>query len=39
MHKIEESNIARFVSGLRREISYVVEFYEYTSLENLHYMK
>jgi len=39
MHKIDESKIARLVSGLRREISNVVELYEYTSLENLHYKK
>jgi len=35
MHETEESKIARFVSGLRREIQNVVELYEYTSLENL----
>ena len=33
MHELEESKIARFVSGLRRELQNVVEFYEYTSLE------
>ena len=31
----EESKIARFLSGLRREIQNVVELYEYTSLEKL----
>jgi len=35
MHENEESNIARFVSGLRREIQDIVELYEYTSLEKL----
>ena len=35
MHETEESKIARFVSGLRREIQNVVELYEYTSLEKL----
>jgi len=35
MHQNEESKIARFVSGLRREIQNVVELYEYTSLEKL----
>jgi len=35
MHENEESKIARFVSGLRREIQNVVELYEYTCLENL----
>jgi len=35
MHESEESKIARFVSGLRREIQNVVELYEYTSLEKL----
>jgi len=35
MHETEESKIARFVSGLRREIQIVVELYEYTSLEKL----
>jgi len=34
-HETEESKLVRFVSGLRREIQYVVELYEYTSLENL----
>jgi len=33
MHETEESKIARFVSGLRREIQNVVELYEYTSLD------
>jgi len=33
MHENEESKIARFVSGLRRDIQNVVELYEYTSLE------
>jgi len=35
MHESEESKIARFVSGLQREIQDVVELYEYTSLEKL----
>jgi len=35
LHESEESNIARFVSGLRREIQDVVELYEYTSMEKL----
>jgi len=35
MHESEESKIARFVSGLRREIQDVVELYEYSSLEKL----
>jgi len=35
MHENEESKIARFVSGLRREIQNVVELYEYTALEKL----
>ena len=35
MHESEESKIARFVSGLRREIQVVVEVYEYSSLEKL----
>jgi len=35
MHENEESKIARFVSGLRREIHVVVELYEYCSLEKL----
>jgi len=35
MHESEESKIARFVSGLRREIQDVVELYEYASLEKL----
>jgi len=35
MHENEESKIARFVSGLRREIQDVVELYEYSSLKTL----
>jgi len=35
MHESEESKIARFVSGLKRKIQYVVELYEYSSLEKL----
>jgi len=35
MHESEESKMARFVSGLRRDIQDVVELYEYTSLEKL----
>ena len=35
MHESEESKIARFVSGLRRDIQDVVELYEYSSLEKL----
>jgi len=35
MHESEESKIARFVSGLRREIQDIVELYEYFSLEKL----
>ena len=35
MHESEESKIARFVNGLRREIQDVVELYEYYSLEKL----
>ena len=35
MHENEESKIARFVSGLRREIQDVVDLYEYSSLEKL----
>ena len=35
MHENEKSKIARFVSGLRREIQDVVELYEYSSLEKL----
>jgi len=35
MHESEESKMARFVSGLTREIQYVVELYEYSSLEKL----
>ena len=35
IHDSEESKIARFVSGLRREIQDTVELYEYTSLKKL----
>jgi len=35
VHENEESKIARFGNGLRREIQNVVELYEYTSLEKL----
>jgi len=35
MHESDESNIARFVSGLRREIQYVVELYEYITFEKM----
>ena len=35
MHESDGSMIARFVSGLRREIQDVVELYEYTTLEKL----
>jgi len=35
MHDSEESKMTRFVSGLRREIQYIVELYEYFSLEKL----
>jgi len=35
MHESEESKIARFVSGLRREIQDMVELYEYSSLEKI----
>jgi len=35
MHESEESKMARFGSGLRREIQDVVELYEYSSLEKL----
>ena len=35
MHDNEESKIARFVSGLRREIQDIVELYEYSSLKKL----
>ena len=38
MHESEESRIARFVSGLQREIQDVVELYEYTSLEKMAYL-
>ena len=34
MHESEESKMARFVSGLKREIQDVVELYEYTSLDS-----
>jgi len=35
MHDSEESKIARFMRGLRREIQDIVELYEYFSLEKL----
>jgi len=35
MHESEESKMARFVSGLRRDIQDVLELYEYSSLEKL----
>jgi len=35
MHDNEESKIARFVSGLRREIQDIVELYEYSSLKKV----
>ena len=35
MHESDEAKMARFVSGLRREIRDVVELYEYSSLETL----
>ena len=35
MHDNEESKIARFVSGLRREIQDIIELYEYSSLEKV----
>jgi len=35
MHESDESKIARYVSGLRRELQDVVELYEYTTLEKL----
>jgi len=35
MHESEESKMARFVSGLRRDIQDVVELYEYSSLEKI----
>jgi len=38
MHESEESGIARFVSGLSREIQDVVELYEYSSLEKFVYL-
>ena len=38
MHDSEESKIARFVSGLRRETQDIIELYEYSSLEKLVYL-
>jgi len=35
MHDNEESKIARFVSGLRREIQDIVELYKYSSLKKV----
>jgi len=35
MHESDEAKMARFVSGLRREIQDVVELHEYSSLETL----
>ena len=35
MHECNEAKMARFVSGLRREIQDVVELHEYSSLETL----
>ena len=35
MHENEEAKMARFVSGLRRDIQNVVELHEYSSLQNL----
>ena len=35
IHDSEESKIARFVGGLRREVQDIVELYEYSSLEKL----
>jgi len=35
MHDSEESKIARFVSGLRKEIQDIIELYKYSSLEKL----
>ena len=35
MHESEESKMARFVSGLKKEIQDMVELHEYSSLENL----
>jgi len=35
MHESEESKMARFVSGLKRDIQDVVKLREYSSLENL----
>ena len=35
MHDNEESKIAKFVSGLRREIKDLVELYEYSSLKKV----
>ena len=31
----EEEKVARFVSGLRREVQDVVELYEYSTLEKI----
>ena len=35
MHDNEDSKIAKFVSGLRREIKDLVELYEYSSLKKV----
>jgi len=35
MHENEEAKMARFVSGLRKDIQNVVELHEYSSLQNL----
>ena len=35
MHESEKSKMARFVTGLRKDIQDVVELYEYSSLEKL----
>jgi len=35
MHDNEESKIARFVSGLRREIQDIMKLYEYSSLKKV----
>jgi len=35
MHDSELRKIARFMSGLRREIQDIVELYEYSSLQKL----
>jgi len=35
MHEKEEAKMARFVSGLRRDIQNVEELHEYSSLQNL----